>query len=93
MTKDGICSLFNDPNSCIRAVSIMKESDLGTVTWLFDDAKEYVYFKRLPILLNGYYYVIGQGTQSDEIIDTFFPYLIVKIITSVILIISIYIIF
>ena len=64
MTKNGICSLFNDSKSCERAIKYMKNKKHGFTDWLFDESKEIIYFKTIKV--NGKEYIVGQGSQTDE---------------------------
>ena len=67
MTKDGVCSLFKNPQSCIDATNFMiANPPKGKLSWLFDDSTEYLNYMYLKEKINGQEYIIGQGTQKDE---------------------------
>jgi hypothetical protein len=88
MIKDGVCKLFKDQDSCQRAVNIMITNEpIGSVTWLFDDSPEFVNYKYIPFEVEGDKYIIGQGTQTDEIEKYFLPSYIVSALWSIVLII------
>lgn len=77
MTSKGVCSLFKDTNSCIVAMDVMINNEpRGYTSWLFDDSTEYINYKYLYTEINNDKYIIGQGTQSDELESNFIPFYI-----------------
>lgn len=89
MTSDGVCSLFKESESCTIAIDLMINNEpRGFTTWMFDDAREYVNYKYLYTTVEGNKYIIGQGTQSDELENNFFPVYVVAGIWGFILILT-----
>jgi hypothetical protein len=77
MTSKGVCSLFKNEDTCIIAVDMMVTNEpRGYTTWMFDDSLEYINYKYLYTEINGDKYIIGQGTQSDELESNFIPFYI-----------------
>lgn len=78
MVLDGVCALFKDSNSCVNTVDLMINNEpKGYTTWMFDDAEEYINYKYLYKKIDNEKYIIGQGTQSDELESKFLPVYIV----------------
>ena len=90
MTEEGACALFKKPDTCIMGVNIMVENPPeGAFTWQFNDSIEYVNYRYLPIKIGGYEYIIGQGTQKDEVQHAFLLTYLVLISGSIVIILSI----
>lgn len=87
MTLGGVCSLFNNSGTCIEAVETMINNEpRGYSTWLFDDAEEYINYRYLYTKISNDKYIIGQGTQSDELESKFYPLYIATGVWSFILV-------
>jgi hypothetical protein len=90
MVEDGICSLFKHPETCLAGTEYMLNNPpKGDLTWEFDDSMEYIDYKYLPNKVQGEEYIIGQGTQNDEINNTFIiTYIILAAGTILLLVIN-----
>lgn len=87
MVPNGVCSLFKDPMTCKLATGLMITNEpRGYTTWMFDDAEEYVSYKYLYDKIENEKYIIGQGTQSDELESNFIPFYIASSIWGFLLI-------
>jgi len=72
LTKDEICSLFKNPESCLDGVEKMiNEPPRGSLKWWFDNSTEYLNYVYLDDAVDGNHYIIVQGTQGDEIGSVF----------------------
>lgn len=90
MVDKGVCSLFKDPDTCSKAMDIMINNEpRGYTTWLFDDSVEYINYKYLYTEINNDKYILGQGTQSDELESNFTPFYIASGLWAFILILFI----
>jgi hypothetical protein len=88
MTEKGICSLFKQPESCLKATAYMLNNPpKGTLSWYFDDSEEYIDYKYLNIKVQNEEYIIGQGSQKDEASQMFNMSYIVLIISTFILLV------
>ncbi len=90
LTEDGICSLFQNPQSCIDAARKMKNrTHFNTLTWQFDDSIEWISYKYFNFKIDGIEYIIAQGSQRDEAIENFRVSFIALYMLSIIYIITI----
>ena len=101
MTRDGVCGLFSDVDSCVEAVDIMIDNPPeGSITWKFDDDIEYIDYRYIqdrnaitgitqPLFIDGSEYIVAQGTQKDEIQGFFKLTYILLIVGNIILILII----
>jgi len=69
MTPDGMCTLFLKPETCIDAIEKMIKVPSGEVTWQFDDDIEWINY--ITYTHDEVDYIIGQGSQFDEIDSNF----------------------
>lgn len=84
MTENGVCSLFRDQSTCLRSVDIMLSNEMsGYTTWSFDDSLEYINYRYLYKPIDNESYIIGQGTQSDELEKHFYPTYIAVVVWSI----------
>jgi hypothetical protein len=87
MTKEGVCSLFRKPNTCIKATRIMIENPpKGDLTWVFDDSPEYLDYLYFPRKIDNKTYIIGQGSQQDEANSQFIRVYIVLLISALLIV-------
>lgn len=65
MTKEGGCSLFKDPDSCVKSTDYMVTHEpKGILEWNFDGSEEFIDYRYITI--ENKKYIIAQGAQSDE---------------------------
>lgn len=80
MNKEGVCPLFRDPISCTVAVDQMLNKTKQNITWKFDNDIEWVNYIYLETDLETY--ILAQGTQKDEALESFYPSLAFFAITA-----------
>jgi len=90
LTKDSVCKLFAEPNTCaIASHKMLTEPPKGTLRWKFDDSEEMVDYMYYDYKLQGDEYIIGMGAQTDEIAEKFrimfYPVMIIAAMTVIVL--------
>ncbi len=101
LTRNGICKLFHDPESCLQVARDIRKGYNGSYTWYFNAEPEWGEYIILPSqertfdgkfrtqTLRPFQVVIGQGVQKPEIM-LYYKYVIwVSILISLIIIIVI----
>lgn len=101
MTINGVCDLFAEPDTCVRAVNQMLQGYNTSTSWKFDDSEEWIETMVLPTETFGFYgkfrskvgeppfqLIVGQGVQKDEMTSKFeFTVLLLKVVFGVALLI------
>ena len=97
MTSKGICSLFSEPGTCLASMQTMLDNPPeGSLIWEFDNDIEYIDYrylekidkisgKNIPIIIDNSQYIIGQGTQKDEVQSYFILTYIILVLGTIII--------
>jgi len=64
LKEDGVCSLFEKPDSCKYGALIMSSQTSGNFHWYFDSNKEYIFFRTITIDNKQYRLAIGGKTYA-----------------------------